>query len=80
MTPEKKAKELFSLFKGEQPKYSTEDDDEFEEEKRERYFARRCALICVGEILDDTPMYSGNLNPKWEFWNDVKNELEKIKP
>ena len=39
--------------------------------------ARKCALIAANEILDNTPMYTGNLNPKWKFWNDVKLELEK---
>ena len=39
--------------------------------------AKGCALITVNEILANTPMYTGNLNPKWKFWNDVKLELEK---
>ena len=39
--------------------------------------ARKCALITVNEILANTPMYTGNLNPKWSFWNEVKIELTK---
>ena len=39
--------------------------------------SRKCALIAANEILENTQMYTGNLNPKWEFWNDVKFELEK---
>lgn len=40
--------------------------------------AKKCALICVEETIAEIPMYTGNLNPKWSFWNDVKQELEKI--
>lgn len=39
--------------------------------------ARKCALITVNEILADIPMYTGNLNPKWSFWNEVRLELTK---
>ena len=39
--------------------------------------AKKCALITVNEILAAIPMYTGNLNPKWKFWNEVKLELTK---
>ena len=40
--------------------------------------AKQCALIAVEEILKAVPMYTGNLNPTWEFWNQVKTEIEKL--
>lgn len=39
--------------------------------------AKKCALITVNEILQNLPMYTGNLNPKWSFWNEVRLELTK---
>jgi hypothetical protein len=38
--------------------------------------AIKCAKIAVDEILKEIPMYIGELNPKWKYWNDVKIELE----
>ena len=40
--------------------------------------AKQCALICVEEILKAIPTYTGNLNPNWKYWNDVKEELLKL--
>lgn len=40
--------------------------------------AKQCALIAVEEILKTTPMYTGNLNPKWKYWGEVKQEIEKL--
>ena len=40
---------------------------------------RGCALITVNEILVNTPMYTGNLNPKWSFWNEVRIRINKRK-
>jgi hypothetical protein len=40
--------------------------------------AIQCALIAVAEILKETPMYTGNLNPKWVYWNRVMDEIEKL--
>lgn len=73
-----KAKQLINRFKGEQPKYSNEDDDNFEEEKRELYFAKRCALHCVDEILESHS--SGNWKGlTWDFyWKEVKQEIMDI--
>ena len=41
--------------------------------------AKKCALITANEILQNLPMYTGNLNPKWSFWNEVRLELTKAK-
>lgn len=40
--------------------------------------ARKAAIIAVQEIIKVIPMYTGNINPDWQFWNDVKSELEKL--
>lgn len=39
--------------------------------------ARHCALILANEMLENIPMYTGELNPKWKYWTDIKIELEK---
>ena len=36
------------------------------------------AKIAVEEILKVIPMYVGNLNPQWKFWDEVKTELNKL--
>ena len=39
--------------------------------------AKRCALICCDKIIEEIDMYKGELNPRWEFWNQVKQHLSK---
>lgn len=29
-------------------------------------------------MLDQIPMYQGNLNPKWKYWDDVRKELRQL--
>lgn len=33
---------------------------------------RKC-LIVVDEVLAEIPMYTGELNPKWVYWAEVKS-------
>jgi hypothetical protein len=33
--------------------------------------------MAVEEILSTIPMYTGNINPSWSYWDEVKEELEK---
>lgn len=40
--------------------------------------SKECAIITVNEILKIIPMYTGSLNPEWEFWYQVKKDLENI--
>lgn len=40
--------------------------------------AVQCSIIAVNEIIQDIPMYLGNLNPKFVYWNEVKKELERM--
>ncbi len=32
----------------------------------------------VDTMIESQPMYTGELNPHWKYWNDVKQELEKL--
>lgn len=39
--------------------------------------AKRAAIIAVDEILSITPMYKGELNPDYTYWQSVKSHLQK---
>tara|TARA_R110000851_G_scaffold323037_1_gene489448 strand:+ start:377 stop:793 length:417 start_codon:yes stop_codon:yes gene_type:complete len=36
------------------------------------------AFDTIQLMLNYIPMYQGDLNPTWKYWNDVKNEIEKV--
>lgn len=74
MTPEEKAKELTNNFIN-NVIWQLEDDTTTFLILHE---AKQCALICIDEVLENIPMYTGNLNPKWKFFNDVKEEIKKM--
>lgn len=92
MTPKEKASELinklYSIMMNDQPPGSKEyaamlDLAGFAKFISEKTFhimnqAKECSLLHVDEILKEIPMYTGNLNPRWKFWNDVKDELNKM--
>jgi len=42
--------------------------------------AINCAKVAVRKILKEVPMHVGNLNPKWKFFTEVLNELNKMQP
>lgn len=42
-------------------------------------YAKARAIEQVEQILEVIPMYTGNLNPKWKKWNDIK-ELIQLMP
>ncbi len=71
MTPKEKAEELVHNFK----KYSyyptTNDDVLFVNQLN--YNAKKCALIAVNQILEI--IYS---NYDFQYWQEVKQELEKL--
>jgi len=72
MTPKEKANELIEKFLSlndifNKPIITDEQD------------AVKCAIIAVDEILNAIPMYTGNLNQTWKYYNEVKSELEKLK-
>lgn len=79
MTAKEKAKELIEKYSPMMYCYMgsgmlSNDYDE----KVVRENAIQCAKIAVDEIIANTDMYVGNLNPKWSFWQEVKQELEKM--
>lgn len=45
-----------------------------------RELAKKCAIICVQRTIDQVPMYFGELNPKWEYLDEVRSELIKQQP
>ena len=73
MTPKEKAKELITEFQ------SVLFSDEFHD-------AKKCALIAVEEVMDTfpTPYWDGDKEHSPEllgdilFWNEVKQEIEKL--
>jgi hypothetical protein len=72
MTPRETAEDLILKFK------SSQSEDGFND-VRDLHAANRCAIIAVDEILkvlddaDDLIYYRSKFN----FWTEVKNELEK---
>jgi hypothetical protein len=72
MTPQEKAKELYSKFLRYVPA-----EEEFEHE-----YAKQCALIAVDEILNNNNKIPGlltqdTMHNTW-FWQEVKKEIEKL--
>jgi hypothetical protein len=70
MTPKEKAKELFNKMKGFRVKHS---------------HSKKCALICVDEIIKSNPIIplqfmleSESLDEARLYWQEVKSELEKL--
>jgi len=37
-----------------------------------------CAIICVEEMLKIIPKYTGNLNPTWKEWDEIRKELKLL--
>jgi hypothetical protein len=70
MTPEEKAKDLFEIYLW---------------ETGNETFAKNCALKAVDQIIEqwvvvDTYIGDGQglINPNLKYWQEVKNELEKL--
>jgi hypothetical protein len=72
-TPRKQAIEILANFK----KLTTYEYQEFAGANYSTFehdteTLKNLSIFHVDEILSVIPMYIGNLNPKWKFWNDVK--------
>lgn len=79
MTPKEKADVLFHRYFDLLPlEAQITDTAEIANDKCVEHYqlAKSCSVIAIDEIIDDIPMYLGNLNPKWYYWNEVKKELE----
>lgn len=72
ITPHVKAKLLVDMFFQIAPRYKFgSGEDDYSD-------AKKYATICAVEIIASIPMYKGELNPDWEFWQQVKSEIEII--
>lgn len=68
MTPKEKAVELYNKFKI--SAFSVRDNE-----------AKRCALICVDEIIATCPQKENEIfavSKGMKYWEEVKAELEKM--
>lgn len=64
MIPQEKAKELFMR------NFEITVDD---------YCAKQCALIAVDEILEmDLPILEEDADKFYDYWKEVKQEIEKL--
>jgi hypothetical protein len=67
MTPKEKAEELVDKMYQELP-------DHYDDHNQ----AKRCALIAVDEIIKDQNGDDTTIGNKTWWWNQVKNEIEKL--
>ena len=72
MTPKEKAKELTLKFMK-----IDSDSEQFYEFEIKLFYAQRCALIAVDEIIQamDNVMLP---NPFKQYWNKVKQEIQAL--
>ncbi|MEA1848972.1 hypothetical protein U9K52_08630 [Chryseobacterium sp. MHB01] len=69
LIPKDKAKDLFV-------KHLESIPDSLIQNNEDASMLAKCnALVTVNEVIQDIPMYLGNLNPKYVYWNEVKQEL-----
>lgn len=73
MTPKEKAEELRSRFSKHVQYWDCYNDIPLEENH-----AKQCALICVDEIRNSVTWSSDFNNEKRNYWQEVKNEIEKL--
>lgn len=78
MTAQEKAQELLEQFSGYTHGYigsSMLTNTHFEEAHVIR--TKELAEISVRLVLSVIPMYTGELNPQWQYWNDVLEEIKR---
>jgi hypothetical protein len=66
MTAKEKAKELVGKFYGLLPQWVNTND------------AKQCALIAVDEIIEILLSFSSINKVDYDYWNDVKKEIEAL--
>jgi hypothetical protein len=76
MTPQEKARELFTKFIE-----HTKEWDELDGYVDDEYRAKECALIAVDEVIECCKQYD-ELNETYvtqiDYWTEVKQEIEKL--
>jgi hypothetical protein len=73
MTPKEKAKELFDKYC-----YAIRENEDDDGYFTNTINAKRCANITVDEILNANPKEYGNIINAISYWQEVKQEIEKI--
>jgi hypothetical protein len=75
MTPKEKAKELTLKFMK-----IDSDSEKFDEFEMKLFYAQRCALIAVDEILDaDIPITESEYADSfYDYWQEVKQEIQAL--
>jgi hypothetical protein len=68
MKPKDKAKELTLKFMK-----IDSDSEKFDEFEMKLFYAQRCALIAVDEILENS-----HTNVFTKYWQEIKQEIEKL--
>ena len=71
MTPKEKAKELVDKFMK-----VDSDSKTFDGFEMIYFYAQRCALIAVDEILNIYSKFKEH--PQYVYWQEVKQEIEKL--
>ena len=73
MGPEKKAKEIVNRI------YQPLGYLDCKVSSRKMWeYAKDRALEFADDSWVDQPMYTGSLNPRWKFWQEVKEEIKKL--
>lgn len=68
--PKEKAKELVDKFMG-----IDEDSEQFDGFKMGFFYAQRCVLIAIDEIIKEHYPQDAK---RCEYWNQVEQEIEKL--
>ncbi len=76
MNPQEKAKELYLKYCPYDITYCDPLGREIEG-YYERY-AKLCATICIEQIVSELELYQDEGQPCFEYWTEVKQELEKL--
>lgn len=72
MTPKEKAKKLVDKF------YNIDSDSKmFDDFNMPIFYAQRCALKLVNEMIEESSFADGYYN-RQNFWQEVKKEIEKL--
>jgi len=79
MIPSEKAIELLAKFKKTTSyKYQEYAGANYSIFEHDTDTIKECCLLTVEEVLKAIPMYTGNLNPTWKFWSDVRDCLNAL--
>ncbi len=74
MTPKEKAKKLTLKFMK-----IDSDSEKFDEFEMKLFYAQRCALIAVDEIIQQCWDYRDiDLERSHDYWQEVKKEIENL--